>query len=606
MASSRREGGKSTPITNFQPLVTGPRAKNPHPGAPDQKAKRRSPQEMKEIREKEALEKETTKEQQKNRIKKVAQIEDDLRREDNEQHTSNRSTMAPFQPHVYAPAKATELVEPQAIETMAIDKHIAREPYNDSGSEGSQDEYRPPACEVSEGESGESEAMAEEDEEDGAPNKNKVSWNGKNKPNRQDVKAARSTDTTDSAGKSETAVLNSKRKSSNAKKPEKPAKKAKNKQAVSGLIPGWDSTYNALSNACNEMVGPIDDDSMVQYGGMVGDEEEDDIERIAITSGAQKLNKKGTLPAMIKISATTSVTVPVTKKALRGGANKWNLNHLPGPEQQVVQKTFTQALVLLAKAIAGTMVPWSELSVAHVQSLVDKAFGENLHVVWRDDVWCGLVSYRLNSWRNGFGTAAATAVKLYIQDNEENFENDVMPLEQNIAQYIELFTTTSGDPPTAPFHWREYELDEETGIPKKRGRFQNPLIMYTLAHGHFADFDNVPDPTTLEKSELPSGALILALQAVYHAFCSWRTGKYIKDASPKGFFSADIYGDGIRRQWENEGCPRQHCFAIPPHHQGSHNGSLGQDLQQCSRNLRAGKEEETKQVNFITGKLRCL
>ena len=38
--------------------------------------------------------------------------------------------------------------------------------------------------------------------------------------------------------------------------------------------------------------------------------------------------------------------------------------------------------------------------------------------------------------------------------------------------------------------------------------------MYTLAHGHFADFDDVPDPATLDKSELPSGALILALQAV--------------------------------------------------------------------------------------------
>ena len=45
----------------------------------------------------------------------------------------------------------------------------------------------------------------------------------------------------------------------------------------------------------------------------------------------------------------------------------------------------------LAKAMAGTMVPWSELSVVHVQSLVDKAFGENLHVVQQDDVWCGLV-----------------------------------------------------------------------------------------------------------------------------------------------------------------------------------------------------------------------
>jgi hypothetical protein len=48
--------------------------------------------------------------------------------------------------------------------------------------------------------------------------------------------------------------------------------------------------------------------------------------------------------------------------------------------------------MLLAKALAGTMVPWSELSVIHVQSLVDKAFSENLHVIQQDNVWCGLVS----------------------------------------------------------------------------------------------------------------------------------------------------------------------------------------------------------------------
>ena len=47
--------------------------------------------------------------------------------------------------------------------------------------------------------------------------------------------------------------------------------------------------------------------------------------------------------------------------------------------------------MLLAKAMAGTMVLWSELSVIHVQSLIDKAFGENLHVIQRDDIWCGLV-----------------------------------------------------------------------------------------------------------------------------------------------------------------------------------------------------------------------
>lgn len=36
--------------------------------------------------------------------------------------------------------------------------------------------------------------------------------------------------------------------------------------------------------------------------------------------------------------------------------------------------------------------------------------------------------------------------------------------------------------------------------------------MYTLAHAHFADFDDVPDAEKLERK--PVGALILAIQAV--------------------------------------------------------------------------------------------
>ena len=38
--------------------------------------------------------------------------------------------------------------------------------------------------------------------------------------------------------------------------------------------------------------------------------------------------------------------------------------------------------------------------------------------------------------------------------------------------------------------------------------------MYTLAHAHFAEYEDIPDPSDLDPSELPGGALILAMQAV--------------------------------------------------------------------------------------------
>lgn len=45
--------------------------------------------------------------------------------------------------------------------------------------------------------------------------------------------------------------------------------------------------------------------------------------------------------------------------------------------------------------------------------------------------------------------------------------------------------------------------------------FQNPLIMYTLAHAHFVEYGNdLPASSELQDDMKPIGALILSLQAV--------------------------------------------------------------------------------------------
>jgi len=68
---------------------------------------------------------------------------------------------------------------------------------------------------VSESESGESEIADVEEEEVGAPNKNKVSRKGKDKPNRRNIQAERRSDATDTAGKLEAATSDGKRKAPN-------------------------------------------------------------------------------------------------------------------------------------------------------------------------------------------------------------------------------------------------------------------------------------------------------------------------------------------------------------------------------------------------------
>lgn len=68
------------------------------------------------------------------------------------------------------------------------------------------------------------------------------------------------------------------------------------------------------------------------------------------------------------------------------------------------------------------------------------------------------ISYRLNNWRNGFGTKAAEALKRYIEVNQADyFEN-----RQIIADWVNFSLTPDGNPPTYSFLWREWKINNET------------------------------------------------------------------------------------------------------------------------------------------------
>ena len=76
------------------------------------------------------------------------------------------------------------------------------------------------------------------------------------------------------------------------------------------------------------------------------------------------------------------------------------------------------------------------------------------------------ISYCLNNWRNGFGTKAAEALKTYIQvDQAEFFDNH-----QVIADWVEFSLTPDGNPPTYPFLWKEWNINDETGKVTKKVR----------------------------------------------------------------------------------------------------------------------------------------
>jgi hypothetical protein len=65
----------------------------------------------------------------------------------------------------------------------------------------------------------------------------------------------------------------------------KKTKKSKLPLEPSGLLPGWDRdkswSKTTPAAAKNAVVSPADD-SMVQYGGILDDKEDDEIERVAV------------------------------------------------------------------------------------------------------------------------------------------------------------------------------------------------------------------------------------------------------------------------------------------------------------------------------------
>ena len=74
------------------------------------------------------------------------------------------------------------------------------------------------------------------------------------------------------------------------------------------------------------------------------------------------------------------------------------------------------------------------------------------------------ISYRLNNWRNGFGTKAAEALKRYIEVDQAEFFDD----HQVIADWVQFSLTPDRNPPTYPFLWKEWNINDENGKVTKK------------------------------------------------------------------------------------------------------------------------------------------
>ncbi|KAG6822793.1 hypothetical protein H0H92_012585, partial [Tricholoma furcatifolium] len=241
---------------------------------------------------------------------------------------------------------------------------------------------------------------------------------------------------------------------------------------------------------------------MVSYGGFISDnDEEGQIEE----DGAKKsgVEARG---QVFPITGHKTFT-PRTQKELRGGRAKWLLTDLPDN----AGNTFSNELMPLIRRKAGTLAPWTNLSTNELQELVDEVFGTGTYTVEAGDAWSGLASYHLHDCK-----------------------------EKTIRKAVKWYTkwTGKGNKKTAPYQWQTWE---DNGHYKK-GFAQSDAVIETFAVAHLDNINALPAPTD-PLEDLPVRALIHALQAVEHSLNEYRTGTRIIDKTPRGFYSADNYGD---------------------------------------------------------------
>ncbi|KAG6835314.1 hypothetical protein H0H93_002802 [Arthromyces matolae] len=470
---------------------------------------RRPAEEIEADRQQKAQDKQKKDEQQSRSTSRAAEIEDELRREDERReqlanHPLNEDVAA-FRPRL--------LRKPTGREKLTL--FVEGEEQSDG-----EDEYQPPG-------------LTDEEEDSTLDVEVPVQKPRKRKTGREDITNLRATDV---GSGEQSRVVN-----------EPPTKKQKSslasqKKKSSAFVKDWKPRAQGTGST-NVSQDMEEDDSMVQMGGFAGDDEDDIVERDAVHAAGAQVRGRKELPSMVKISSTPFV--PRTQKELRGGRNKWSLVHLP---DAYAQEKFSDTIVLLAKQKAGTLAPWGGLSVSDVQEIVDATFGPGQYPkVVSNDAWTGLIAYRLNDWRAGFVAAARNALRVLFSNDMEAFPN-----EEAIKDAVKWYTKWHGKDlkKTAAYQWREW-----TSKTSKKGFCQSALIIETFAMAHLTNIYKLPKPTD-GIHELPVSALILSLQAVEHVLNEYKTGSHVINKTSKGHFSADNYGDKLEQEADENGRPR--------------------------------------------------
>ncbi|KAJ7642524.1 hypothetical protein B0H17DRAFT_1216420 [Mycena rosella] len=523
--------------------------------------KNRTSAEILADKEKDASAKLKVAQKQKKLTSRVAEIEDDLRREDErfEAEADHPVDIALVQEH--------------------DEEHDAHEMQSDSGEDQS-GVYA--AEDESEDEQSDAASEVEPKKPRGRPTAVKSASKKAPKPSRSNVAAQRQTVA----------------QSGTPKVPGPPAKRQ-------SIAP---STEHHKEDEIQQEKRPCGDgaDTIISFrsihGGLAIDD--DDNERVELKQSKGKKRGKP-VESVIKVTLPPK---PPTLKELRNGRPKWTTNDLP----LGAALRFKEDVTPLIRELMGFQNdPWARPTNDAVQDLLDMVYDEEdapVHDV-DDPVWQGLIAYRLNDWRGALAAQAIKGIQVMIdeakkkpppdasssdppatesvhpddddeaaapegsvsedaeasapggsededdgaaapddeedeededEDEDEDEEFDLRTPE-GVAAFAEWALQVVDH--TSPFHWKKWGK----GV-RKVGLFEGDLILYTFA-AHLAAVAHHPSKyPCADPPNPPVRAIILCIQAVERALRAWRTSELMLSSKPIDYFSKDHWADTTKQR----------------------------------------------------------
>ncbi|KAM6491427.1 hypothetical protein JOM56_013201 [Amanita muscaria] len=541
-------------------MTTRASNKDKHPGNILLGNPRRSSEEMNQLREEAAAQREAEEERLTAAIKNVAQIEDTLRGKDSElelERCRRREELRDEGNESRIGSSTVVAASGKENKSYGVSSNTSKKPQDASkrpqravttngkskavvDEEGSSDalngsvtdrdpDYEKPASgseadKSAAGETTDSEVAEASDASETVAKKRKRSNSSKKKvkKGREDVKAMR---TNPPSNATSIAPLNNKRKAvPDGTGPETHASKKRREDDTTGLDPEWadfvkkhgkqKKITKQVERSQAAVAGPVsDEESCVRYGGFVGDNEDDTAEASAVGKVILKL-KKNLYPSIhIRNNAPNE---PKTMKEARGGDDRWKEKHLPEDSKQL----FKEEVLPRIRQLLGALEPWAILTHGHVQNVLDQVFGEGKYSAVNDKVFYGL--------------AAVEAVQKMINDNAEILAT-AAARKEFIAGYLSKVPVgDDGEHDTHAYQWAEWSGNGA----EKKGFGENSLVLYTFATAHLAQIQGVSEDIEKEK---PIGALLMSMQAVGRALEIWIDGE--KSLRKPPAFSYDNYGD---------------------------------------------------------------